>query len=348
MVQYSRYFIGPFLMRRYIVLIIIGFILGVLTYAFINFGMGYHTEQLVLSGLLGVLISYTVNGTNPYLNRWLGWKKYTGIRLLSGILLNTIIALIYVWCGMIAHHYFKNNSLPNEVLGLETSIELVILLFALALIYNIVYFAFYSYNQYHHTQIAELKAEREQTQLQLAALKSQLSPHFLFNGINSLTLLMHDDTQKAEQFIRSMAKCYQYILENHRSSLITLKDELDFLNAYTLLLQTRYGGAFRLVQQLTQFHLNTKIPPLTLQILVENALKHNKVAMASPITISITGNKKTLTVTNNIIPKKRESHRSTGIGLKNIRGRYQILSQKPIKVSDSPQFSVSLPLLTHE
>ena len=334
-------------MLRHLSLLLIGCILGVLVFGFINFEQSQNVVQLLLSGFLGVLVVYLAHGSNPFLNRLLNWKTYTGVRLLAGILWNTVSSFAMIWIGAWCYGALTQSTSFLSALDMEQGLKLGILLFCGAVIYNICYFAFYSYNQYATAQLFELKRERKQAELQLATLKSQLSPHFLFNCINSLSVLFHDNTQKAELFIRSMAKSYQYTLENCRRSLISVKEELEFVESYAFLLGTRFGDAFKINVNLNAAHLSSKIPPLTLQLLVENAVKHNKVNAADPIEVTISGDTNSLIISNNKVAR-RQAAPSTGIGLKNIIGRYQMLSKVKMKVEDADRFTVTLPLVHDE
>ena len=334
-------------MLRHLSLLFTGFLLGTLVFGFINFEQSQKFGQLILSGCLGVLVVYVVMYSNPYLNRLVDWKRYTGFRMLLGIVWNSITSFVLIWLGVWIYNFVQKGASISNILNMEQNLKLGILLFCSTVIYNICYFAYYSYNQYAITQLSELKRERKQAELQLATLKSQLSPHFLFNAINSLSVLFHDNTQKAETFIRSMAQSYQYTLDNCRRSLICLKDELDFVNSYAFLLSTRFGDAFVLKIELNDHHLNSKIPPLTLQLLVENAIKHNLVSTAHPLEVCISGDREYLVVSNNKVSKKQTTS-STGIGLKNITGRYKMLSELKMKIEDGDRFTVTLPLLNNE
>ncbi|MEO0570378.1 MAG: histidine kinase [Bacteroidota bacterium] len=334
-------------MLRHLSLLFVGFILGTVVFGFINFEQSPTFVPFLLSGCLGVLVVYLVVYSNPFLNRLLDWKKYTGVRLLLGILWNATSSFATIWLGVWGYVFASKGTSFLATLSLEQSLKLGILLFCLTVIYNICNFAFYSYNQYTTAQLSELKRQRKQAELQLATLKSQLSPHFLFNCINSLSVLFHDNTQKAETFIRSMAKSYQYTLENCRNSLISVREELDFVESYAFLLGTRFGDAFTFKVALEENHLDSKIPPLTLQLLIENAVQHNAVSQANPIQISITGDANSLIISNNKVLKKQDVT-STGIGLRNITGRYKMLSKSMVKVEDSDHFTVTLPLVKNE
>lgn len=346
MKQYLTHFINRPTMRKHLGLLFIGLVLGMLTFAFINFEDAQNLGLIFMSGLLGVLIAYAVSYFNETLNRLLDWKN-TGVRLLLGTISNSILAFGITWLGAWGKTWMTSGTFNGQVFEVETVLKLAILIFCGALIYNIVYFAFYSYNHYSKIQLLELKTERKQAELQLATLKSQLSPHFLFNCINSLSVLFHDHTEKAEVFIRSMAKSYQYTLEHHRESLVSLGEELEFVKSYVFLMKTRFGEAFDLTLDIEEQHLKTKIPPLTLQLLVENAVNHNLVQTTHPIKVQISSRQNSLVVLNNKVPKK-PSKPSTGIGLKNIADRYGLLSKAKIEIENTQNFKVTLPILNHE
>ncbi len=331
--------------RKHLSLFVIGFTLGVLVFGFVNFEQVQDIAPTILSGLLGVFLVYLTVYSNTPLNRFFPWKKWTGIRLLLGILWNSISGGFLIFLSVWGYSLTQGKRVITKAMENDMPVKLGILLFCGALIYNVFYFAFYSYNQYTQEQLQTLRSQRKQSELQLAALKSQLSPHFLFNCMNSLSALFQSDIEKAESFIRAMAKSYQYILEQYSSSLITVKEELEFVHSYGFLLKTRFGEGFQLKVALEAEHLESKIPPLTLQILVENALKHNTVSSTDPVTVSIRANGKELQVTNNKIPKTAHPP-STGIGLRNIAARYAILSKSRIQITDAKEFTVILPLLS--
>lgn len=334
-------------MLKHFSLLFSGFFLGMMVFNFINFQGSHRLSESMLCGLLGVVVVYILFYSNKPLNLLFNWKKYVGVRLLLGIVWNTASAFLVIWICVLIYGTLVNNTSLLNGMNMEEGLKLAILLLCISIIYNIIYFVLYSYNQYTTVQLLALKTERKQAQLQLATLKSQLSPHFLFNCINSLSVLFYDDRVKAENFIRSMAKSYTYTLENCRQSLIAVKKELEFLESYTFLLRTRFNDAFKLKVDLDEMHLQSKLPPLTLQLLVENAIKHNKVNASEPIVITITGNKTSLVISNNKVKKPRALP-SSGVGLKNIDNRYRILSRHTITVSDEEQFTITLPLLTDE
>ncbi len=163
-----------------------------------------------------------------------------------------------------------------------------ILLLASLSIYIIVYALLYSYQQYAVAQIETLQRERKQLELQFEALKSQVSPHYLFNSLNTISSLIYKDPQSAEQFIRRLAQTYQYILATQNKRYVLLREEVDFVQSYYYLLRIRFQQQLTVEFNLPSSILDTRIPPLTLQILVENAVKHNTLNADNKLFIYIT------------------------------------------------------------
>ncbi|WP_158237199.1 sensor histidine kinase [Aquimarina sp. MAR_2010_214] len=332
-------------MKKYLTIILVGFLLGMLTYGFLGFAQEEdNTKLLWLSGLLGVIIAYINTIFNELFNKFISWKKYTGFRLLTGVLSNTIISFLLISIVLYGYTFVKDT--PNSFIEdySEIILKLIILMFFMALVYNVIYFAIHSYYQYAKGQIIALQLERKQTELQLRALKSQLSPHFLFNSMNTISSLVFSDVQKAESFIRELAKSYQYILNKYESKWLTVEEELQFVNSYHFLLQTRFNDRINLEIVLPDWVLKSKIPPLALQMLIENAVKHNQMTSSQILKISITCDNSDICVTNNKTARP-EGIDSFKIGLGNIRSRYELIFNRAITVVDDERFTVKLPVI---
>jgi hypothetical protein len=181
---------------------------------------------------------------------------------------------------------------------------------------------------------------------QLDSLKNQVKPHFLFNSLNTLAALVDKDASKAKKFIAQLAKVYRYLLQSNEKGLISLQEEISFTEAYFFLLQTRFGQGIGLEIDVEERYLSYQIPPLTLQMLVENAVKHNQVSINTPLQVSITiVESRWLVVSNNLQPK-RGVVPSNGIGLSNILTKYKLLNQPGMQVlKEEKHFYVKLPLI---
>jgi sensor histidine kinase YesM len=188
----------------------------------------------------------------------------------------------------------------------------------------------------------QMRSERLAGQYQ--SLKEQLNPHFLFNSLNVLSNLVYEDADRANFFIEKLAKIYRYVLDVQHEELVDLEDELAFAKNYLELQELRFGAKFTYEMQVGT-EGDYALPPLTLQMLLENVLKHNVATKASPLAITIRQEGHTLIVENNL--QKRDAHEpGSGVGLKNIRERYRFLTEAEVVVTQTrSRFSVAVPLL---
>jgi LytS/YehU family sensor histidine kinase len=189
------------------------------------------------------------------------------------------------------------------------------------------------------------KYKTESTNAQLKNLKNQLNPHFLFNNLSVLTSLVHKNQDKAVDFINELAKVYRYILDTKNSELVTLKDELDFINHYIYLQKIRFDESIIFEINIKESNKSDFILPMCLQMLVENTIQHNEASQANPLKVVISTTNDSLIIEN---PIKLRSNvvDSTQTGLKNIELRYSFYTdQKVIVINDGVNFKVILPLI---
>lgn len=340
---------NKFFLKKYIYIPFLGILLGILISYFLIFSeqqesTTYLVKDAFLASLLGVFIAIVITKTVTILNKFFPYHSKIGNRLFMGLLVHFIISLSLIICCF----YLYRLSFYDVAQFFEeynaVFIKLGIILLVLMIVFEVIYFALYSYNSYSKLQIETVKQERKQIELQLKALKSQLSPHFLFNCLNTISSLVYKDEKRAEIFIRKLAKMYNFTLKSYHQKLITVQEEINFVNAYVFLLQTRFQNKFTCSISIDDDFLATKIPPLTLQMLVENAVKHNQLSIDKPLKISIKSTNKEIIIENNIteIPK---SVASFNIGLKNINERYLLLVNKAISILKEDKFIVKLPLI---
>ncbi|MEM6764406.1 MAG: histidine kinase [Bacteroidota bacterium] len=196
---------------------------------------------------------------------------------------------------------------------------------------------------------AALKAEklkRSQLISQYSSLKHQLNPHFLFNSLNSLTALVYKDPDQAAEFIQHLSHTYRFVLENSEKELISLAAELKFTRGYLHLLEIRHGNNLKVEINLPE-NESMMVAPLTLQLLLENAIKHNIVSQNKPLRVDIFLDDQQHIVVKNNLQKKQIQEHSTGMGLKNIKERYQHLANKLVEVlENTDSFTVKVPVLT--
>ena len=205
---------------------------------------------------------------------------------------------------------------------------------------------FFNHQLRHFIEESE-NLKRESLSAQLNALRTQVNPHFLFNNLNTLSSLIPENPKHAVDFVQQLSKVYRHILEVKEEKSILLSKEMEVLEAYYFLLKTRFGNNIEVNIDIPCEKLDKKIVPLSLQILMENAIKHNIVSSSRPLKINIFTENGSLVMDNNLQMKHQVSE-STGIGLDNIRNRYKLLSEKEVKVTETgSNFTVSIPLIEY-
>ena len=347
--QLAKNQINNFILKKYFSIAFLGVSLGIsicffLVYSELQDVAIYEIKEAVLSGFCGVFIALIISKSAKILNNTLPWQTQTGNRLLVGFIIHFLIAYLVAF-GLFYSYSIWFVELQNFSLIYKAAlIKLAIILLILTLIFEVIFFALYSFYSYSKFQIEKVKQERKQIELQLKALKSQLSPHFLFNSFNTISSLIYKDENKAEIFIRRLAKMYAYTLQSYYRKLITIKEEILFVESYIYLLQTRFQDKFTCKIIISDDVLLTKIPHLTLQILVENAIKHNQLSIDTPLEIVISSTENNIVIVNNITesPKNITSFK---IGLKNINSRYLLLINKAISTIKTNNFTVQLPII---
>jgi two-component system LytT family sensor kinase len=214
--------------------------------------------------------------------------------------------------------------------------------FIVMLIYETAFF-FYRWKEY---MIKTEALARANVQSQLDALKSQIDPHFLFNSLNTLAALIDDENIDAQEYLSKLADVYRYVLINKEKNTVSIAEEIDFINAYIYLNKTRFRENLQVELAVPPTNYSQRIAPLSLQILVENAIKHNVISPEKPLNIKILCNEDYLVVENNL-QEKRTFEQSTKVGLQNIKNRYALLCQTPIEIIKTTQFfTVRLPILS--
>lgn len=204
-------------------------------------------------------------------------------------------------------------------------------------------------NQFFHGwKQSLLEVERYKTEsanANLQNLKNQLNPHFLFNNLSVLTSLIYINQDKAVAFINELSKVYRYTLDNKNAELVSLREELDFLYHYIYLLKIRFDSSISFNFSIDEKRINFYLPPMCLQMLVENTIQHNEASQAKPLNVLIYTNENYLII-QNLIQKRSDVNDSSGIGLKNIQLRYSYFTDDKIEISnDGTKFMVSLPLI---
>ena len=229
----------------------------------------------------------------------------------------------------------------------------MILVFAIVIfMFNFAFFSLHFYTHWQHTvvdkaalevQAAEL--EREKYDLQYHQLRNQVNPHYLFNTLTSLDGLIHTNPELASEFVRHMSKVYRYVLQHKESEVVNMEEEIEFIGHYINLLNIRYGSALAIHLNISQPAKEKGIVMVTLQMLIDNAIKHNIIQAAAPLKIVIWDEGDYLLVHNNKQLRK-QIETSNGMGLKQLRQLYGYITDKPLIIDDShDHYTIKIPLL---
>ncbi len=217
--------------------------------------------------------------------------------------------------------------------------------FLLILLIGTLYESVFLYSRWRESIVETERLRRENVESQLEGLRSQVNPHFLFNSLNTLSYVIPEDPPRAVRFVQMLSRVYRYILEIRDKKTTTLEEELDFLDAYVFLLQERFGNNLHIERRVPAHLQQHQIVPLSLQILFENAIKHNIISSDRPLTIEVFEQAGKLVVRNNL-QRKKQTMLSTQVGLPNIRSRYAFFTNDTVDVEETDQyFAVHLPLL---
>ncbi|WP_111631036.1 sensor histidine kinase [Larkinella arboricola] len=213
-----------------------------------------------------------------------------------------------------------------------------------------IYEGIYLYRQWKVTYYEAEELKKINLQTQLESLKEQVKPHFLFNSLNTLQgLVLEDEKQKAVSFIGNLSHVYRYLLQSNEQPLISLERELEFVRAYIDLLKTRFENGLNLLVEVAPDLLDYHLPPLTLQMLVENAVKHNVVSSSLPLTIRMYSDAGHNLIVLNTLQKKKATVPSNKTGLVNISAKYRLMNQPDIVIQQTDtHFQVIVPLLKPE
>jgi sensor histidine kinase YesM len=287
-------------------------------------------------------------GTTRILDLFLNWKDKIFKRILFQLVLQLILLTTsFIFLIKIASFIAPWFATPIEELHIRQAI-------VLGLLVSICITAFFTAEhfllEWNNAQLNSTLLEKRALEAELAALRTQIDPHFLFNNFSTLTALIEDDKETAINYLERLTSVYRYLLTHRNKSLATVFDESLFAHAYIYLYQVRYGKNFNVIIDIHPDSLQKRIPPLTLQLLIENAVKHNTISVSEPLSIKVFQlDNQSLIVENNLNPKTIKEE-STGLGLENINQRYKLLGfENGIMVNNTQHtFQVIIPLIKNE
>jgi len=302
----------------------------------------YDIAIAVIWSAINLEISFIITDS---FDRWLSWTEKPLTRFFLQSVVQLVLTVILVIACLISYRYvFQLEAWQNYDIT-PIFLPTAILAGFMSLMMMGLHVGSHFLYRWQASQLEAEQLKQANLESQIHMLTQQLDPHFLFNNFNTLASLIQENPKQANQFLARMSDVYRYVLQQRDKKLAKLAEELDMIKAYVHLLQERFGERISIDIQVPHTLLSKQMPVLTLQNLVENAVKHNVINSEYPLYISIKAADGHLKVTNNYQPKQQPEmgHR---MGLKNIRERYQLLGAPAVLIKQGEkEFSVSVPLL---
>lgn len=317
----------------------------------INWGDELVWEEQLEYGLICLIFALLLTTLNIYYDEYISkrysWENQPKKRLLIGSIGSMVITLIaFGLARLILVVWYYGKSLDHFIQNEGVSIYMVATI--IAILMSLFFHAFYFYKALQDKKIKEHKIIAGTASAKFDALKNQLDPHFLFNSLNVLTSLIEEDPFQAQKFTTSLSKVYRYVLEQKNKDLVPVEEELQFARTYVKLLKMRFEDSIDLEIPEHSNNPDAKIVPLSLQLLLENAVKHNVVTSSRPLHIKVYEKDGMIVVDNNL-QEKQVVKKGSGVGLQNIRQRYGILTDRQVEIAKTASgFNVKLPLLTKQ
>ncbi len=330
---------------RFLLTLVLGLAITLVMHALVYSRLEHHYHSYFIDYLFTTFCTFLTWELNYridlYYNKKLSWIKqpfkrlayqYPTTLMLSAVLLASLMSLYGKWvCG----------SDPQKALLLGNSILIALIIVVLITTAEVclVFFA-----NWKNSLIEVEKYKTQSAKAQLQNLKNQINPHFLFNNMSVLSSLVYQDQDKAVDFINQLSKVYRYVLDKRNTELVQLHEEVSFLNAYIYLLKIRFAENINFKLDIEKEQLNKTIPPMCLQILVENIIKHNEISTEKPLYAQIYTEGDKIIIENKIQPRLTPEP-SAKLGLNNIQERYTFLTEEKVLVENGPvNFKVTLPL----
>ena len=308
-------------------------------------------NELMIDFAFYQLYSFVLGYSNMYFFDYINkknWKKDQRVlRFFTGVIGSAVVTMIGLFVlrsviamlteGISFSEFLQRETFGSYTFGLWITLTIVA-------IFHVIYI----YNEFQQNRIKEQKVIAGTASAKFDALKNQLDPHFLFNSLNVLSSLIDENTESAQKFTTGLSKVYRYVLEQKNKDLVTVDEELQFAKTYMSLLKMRFEDSIIFDIPEKASNPESKVVPLSLQLLLENAVKHNMVTSSKPLHIKIFESNGTLIVENNLQPKQIVK-KGSGVGLSNIKQRYQLLTNRKVTINQQAnRFAVAIPMLTKQ
>lgn len=330
----------------------ITFIIG--TIIFVFFVPEKTVENYITNILISAFYTFTIalgNGfINDYLSRRFSWVDHTRKRTILGvigaILVNVILVFVLNYINFIIYQNQDFSKFFSGEMGFFNWFSINIALLISAILHAKGFIE--EWKKSSRKEVVEQKLIAKSANAQFESLKNQLDPHFLFNSLNVLSSLIDENPNQAQRFTASMSKIYRYVLEQKDKELVTVAEEIEFAKTYCNLLKTRFEDSVSFEFKVNETDLKSYVVPLSLQLLLENCIKHNFATSTKPLHIKIYSENGFLFIENNL-QEREQMKESAGIGLSNIVQRYSLLTKQNVFIEKSEDFfKVKIPMLTQK
>lgn len=298
-------------------------------------------------------VQYLIHGMVMTTGLWLGcmsivmllWKKFPWEQapfrhLILEIILITVYTLVFSsFLYFLERKYWNIHEVDN--LGMEV-FTTVLITYLITSVHESVFF----YSQWKYNFSKSVRLEKDNIEAKYEALRAQINPHFLFNSLNSLTTMV-EDNKPVVDYIQSLSELLRYMLKSGEKELVLLREEVSIMNSYIRLQKMRFPETLNIKVDIPESFYHFAVPPLVLQMLVENSIKHNIISKDKPLIVQIIASGSSISVINNL--QRKSGVDSTGQGLINITGRYRFFTTRKVEINEtSDKFSVTIPLLQVE
>ncbi len=293
-----------------------------------------------------VLILWEGNTSiDRYLEKRYSWLAQPKQRVFVQFVLSLVFSAITLFVMMNFMHFMKFGDIRLFNRAIRQMFVPAIIITFLGII---LYISKQFFKAWQQSLIEVEKYKTESANAQLQNLKNQLNPHFLFNNLSVLSSLVYQNQDKAVDFINELSNVYRYVLDNKNAELVSLQEELAFLEHYIYLLKIRFGTNISFIIKIDKYTENLYLPPMCLQMLVENTIQHNETSQAKPLEVNIFTQNNCLHISNPIQPRS-DKPESSQTGLKNIQVRYSFFTDEKVQIiQDEQLFTVILPLISRK
>jgi len=308
-------------------------------------------RKLLTGFLYTVLYSFALGYSNKavflYLDEVFKENRFSVKRIIIGFLASFVVSLAVIFLLRIFEDVVIEQSSFADFLRNENAANYVVAI-VITFIVSVSFYAFHFYRAYQENKLKEQKIIAGTASAKFESLKNQIDPHFLFNSLNVLSSLIEENPESAQKFTTSLSKIYRYVLEQRDKELISVEEELAFAKTYMNLLKMRFENSITFELPSNFNNSEARVVPLSLQLLLENTIKHNVVSEKKPLHIRIYVENNYLIIANNL-QKKEVLQDRQGVGLQNIVNRYALISERKVIIEENKEFfKVKIPILTKQ